>query len=149
MAQGYKLVEKKNLGRDAAEQPTKVYAIPKYNGYTDMDTLCKMIGARSTVSSADVKAVLDNLNFVLDMELQAGRIVQLGEFGNFRLSLSSEGANDMEGFDRSMIVGARVIFTPGASLKKTLKTTNFASYTEETTATGTDDEENGGTPGGV
>lgn len=38
MAQGYKLVEKKNLGRDAAEQPTKVYAIPKYNGYTDMDT---------------------------------------------------------------------------------------------------------------
>ena len=111
MAQGYKLVEKKNLGRDAAEQPTKVYAIPKYNGYTDMDTLCKMIGARSTVSSADVKAVLDNLNFVLDMELQAGRIVQLGEFGNFRLSLSSEGANDMEGFDRSMIVGARMIFT--------------------------------------
>ncbi len=125
MAQGYKLVEKKNLGRDAAEQPTKVYAIPKYNGYTDMDTLCKMIGARSTVSSADVKAVLDNLNFVLDMELQAGRIVQLGEFGNFRL------------------------FTPGASLKKTLKTTNFASFADETTATGTDDEENGGTPGGV
>ena len=108
-----------------------------------------MIGARSTVSSADVKAVLDNLNFVLDMELQAGRIVQLGEFGNFRLSLSSEGANDKEGFDRSMIVGARVIFTPGSSLKKTLKTTNFASFADETTATGTDDEENGGTPGGV
>ena len=146
MAQGYKLVEKKNLGKDSAEQPTKVYAIPKYNGYTDMDTLCKMIGARSTVSSADVKAVLDNLNFVLDMELQAGRIVQLGEFGNFRLSLSSEGANDKEGFDRSMIVGARVIFTPGSSLKKTVKTTNFASYTEETATT---DEEGGGTPGGV
>ena len=48
-----------------------------------------------------------------------------------------------------MIVGARVIFTPGASLKKTLKTTNFASFADETTATGTDDEENGGTPGGV
>ena len=111
MAQGYKLVEKKNLGKDSAEQSTKVYAIPKYNGYTDMDSLCKMIGARSTVSSADVKAVLDSLNFVLDMELQAGRIVRLGKFGNFRLSLLIEGANDKEGFDRSMIVGARVIFT--------------------------------------
>ena len=109
MAQGYKLVEKKNLGKDSAEQPTKVYAIPKYNGYTDI--LRKMIGARSTVSSTDVKAVLDSLNFVLDMELQAGRIVRLGKFGNFRLSLSIEGANDKEGFDRSMIVGARVIFT--------------------------------------
>ena len=111
MAQGYKLVEKKNLGKDSAEQPTKVYAIPKYNGYTDMDSLRKMIGARSTVSSADVKAVLDSLNFVLDMELQAGRIVRLGKFGNFRLSLSSESANEKEVFDRSMIVGARVIFT--------------------------------------
>ena len=70
----------------------KIYAIPDYNGHTDMDTLCVMIGARSTVSSADVKAVLDNLNFILDMELRAGRIVQLGEFGNFRLSLSSNGA---------------------------------------------------------
>ena len=90
MAQGYKLVEKKNLGKDSAEQPTKVYAIPKYNGYT---------------------AVLDSLNFVLDMELQAGRIVRLGKFGNFRLSLSSESANEKEVFDRSMIVGARVIFT--------------------------------------
>lgn len=149
MAQSYKLVEKKNLGKDSAEQPTKVYAIPKYNGYTDMDTLCKMIGARSTVSSADVKAVLDNLNFVLDMELQAGRIVQLGEFGNFRLSLSSEGANDKEGFDRSMIVGARVIFTPGSSLKKTVKTTNFASYSEETAEETTTDANEGGSPGSI
>ena len=74
-----------------------------------------MIGARSTVSSADVKAVMDNLNFILDMELRAGRIVQLGEFGNFRLSLSSNGASDKKSFSQADVKGARVIFTPGAS----------------------------------
>ena len=91
MAQKYKLVLKKNLGKDSGTTPQKVYAIPKYSGYADLAHLCKLISARCTASSADVKAVLDSLLFVLDLELQAGRIVQLGELGNFRLSLSSEG----------------------------------------------------------
>ncbi len=49
------------------------------------------------------------------MELRAGRIVQLGEFGNFRLSLSSNGASDKKSFSQADVKGARVIFTPGAS----------------------------------
>lgn len=75
MAQGYKLVTRKVTDLKGGAAQEKIYAIPDYNGHTDMDTLCVMIGARSTVSSADVKAVLDNLNFILDMELRAGRIV--------------------------------------------------------------------------
>lgn len=49
------------------------------NGYTEEDSLYDLIAARSTVSSADVKVVLDSLNFVLDRELRAGYIVQMGE----------------------------------------------------------------------
>ena len=79
MAQGYKLVTRKVTDLKGGAAQKKVYAIPDYNGYTDMETLCMTIGARSTVSSADVKAVLDNPNFVLDMELRAGRVVKLGE----------------------------------------------------------------------
>ena len=127
MAQGYKVVMKKNLSTKEGEPAQKAYAIPKYNGNTDMDTLCKVISARSSMSSADVKAVLDNLNFVLDMELQAGRIVQLGEFGNFRLSLSSDGADSRSGFSGSMLKKAKIIFTPGKSLKTTAATTGFVS----------------------
>lgn len=119
MAQGYKLVTRKVTDLKGGAAQEKIYAIPDYNGHTDMDTLCVMIGARSTVSSADVKAVLDNLNFILDMELRAGRIVQLGEFGNFRLSLSSNGASDKKSFSQADVKGARVIFTPGASLRNT------------------------------
>ena len=128
MAQKYKLVERNNLGKDSHETPRKLYAIPKYNGHTDMNQLCKLISARSTASSGDVKAVLDSLNYVLDLELQAGRIVQLGELGNFRLSLSSEGAETEEGFKKSMLRKARIIFTPGESLKGTSESTTFAAY---------------------
>ena len=125
MAQTYKVVKKKNLGQDSAEVPSKHYAIPKYNGVTEADALYDLIAMRSTVSSADVKVVLDSLNYVLNRELQAGYIVQLGEFGNFRLSLSSAGAVTNEDFEPSMLKKARIIFTPGKSLKKTIKTTKF------------------------
>ena len=141
MAQGYKLVTRKVTDLKGGAVQEKVYAIPSYNGYTDMDTLCIMIGARSTVSSADVKAVLDNLNFILDMELRAGRIVQLGEFGNFRLSLSSKGADDKKSFTQADVKGARVIFTPGASLRNTKKSVAFSSVEKK-------EPESGENPGG-
>ena len=143
MAQGYKLVTRKVTDLKGGEAQEKIYAIPDYNGHTDMDTLCVMIGARSTVSSADVKAVLDNLNFILDMELRAGRIVQLGEFGNFRLSLSSNGASDKKSFTQADVKGARVIFTPGASLRNTKKLVAFTS-TEKKEDEGSGSEGGGG-----
>ena len=141
MAQKYKLVMKKNLGKDADEAPQKVYAIPKYNGYTDMALLCKLISARSTASSADVKAVLDSLIFVLDLELQAGRIVNVGELGNFRLSLSSAGTEAKKDFSQSKLKGARIIFTPGEALRTTVGTASFSAYTPETIAPEEGDEE--------
>ena len=140
MAQKYKLVMKKNLGKDADKTPRKLYAIPKYNGYTDMALLCKLISARSTASSADVKAVLDSLLFVLDLELQAGRIVNVAELGNFRLSLSSTGTETKKDFSQSKLKGARIIFTPGEALRNTVVTTSFSAYTPETVAP----EEGGG-----
>lgn len=140
MAQKYKLVLKKNLGKDSGTTPQKVYAIPKYSGYADLAHLCKLISARCTASSADVKAVLDSLLFVLDLELQAGRIVQLGELGNFRLSLSSEGTAERDDFSESKLRKARVIFTPGEALRTTVETTSFAAFTPEAT----DEVEEGG-----
>ena len=142
MAQGFKLVLRPSKpGEKDSEK--KFYAVSKTNGTSSMKTLCKLITARSTVSSADVKAVLDNLNFILDMELRAGRIVQLGEFGNFRLSLSSNGASDKKSFTQADVKGARVIFTPGASLRNTKKLVAFTS-TEKKEDEGSGSEGGGG-----
>ena len=107
----------------------KFYAVSKTNGTSSMKTLCKLISARSTVSSADVKAVLDNLNFVL--ELQEGRIVKFGDFGSFRISVSSDGVTDKKDFNSSMLRPPRIIFTPGGELKDTKKTLEYSRISQD------------------
>ena len=121
MAQGFKLVLRPSKpGEKDSEK--KFYAVSKTNGTSSMKTLCKLISARSTVSSADVKAVLDNLNFVLDMELQEGRIVKFGDFGSFRISVD---------FNSSMLRPPRIIFTPGGELKDTKKTLEYSRISQD------------------
>lgn len=118
MALKFRKVQRKVMaGLEAGK--TKTYAMAKANGYCDLQKLCKMISARSAMSSADVKAILDSLNWVMDVELQAGNIVQLGEFGNFRLSIKSEGTETEKDFTASNIKRSRIVFTPGASLRET------------------------------
>lgn len=130
MAQGYKLVLRPS---EPGKKDSKklYYAVSKSTGYTDMRRLCKLIAARSTVSSADVKAVLDNLNYILDLELQDGRIVQLGEFGNFHISVGSEGVEDPKKFSASMIRAPRIVFNPGFDLRETRKTMEYAQVVSE------------------
>ena len=87
MAQKFKLVERRNLGKDAATTPRKVYAQAINNGYVSFDELCSDISELCSLTSADVKAMMDRMNYVLDKNLKSGRIVQFGEIGNFRLSV--------------------------------------------------------------
>lgn len=124
MAQKFRLVTRKVLAGTDKDQK-KTYAVAKNSGYCDLVKLCNLISARSSVSSADVKAVLDSMNWAMGMELKSGNIVQVGELGNFRLSLRSKGVADAADFDASLITGARIIFTPGASLRNTRSTVTF------------------------
>lgn len=129
MAVKYRKVQRKVLS-GAEKDKQKTYAMAKTSGYCDLEKLCKLISARSTVSSADVKAVLDGLNWAMDLELQEGNIVQLGELGNFRLSLSSTGTEKEEDFNASKIRRANIIFSPGKSLRLTRNEATFVCYTD-------------------
>ena len=66
-----------------------------------------------------------SLNWAMDLELSSGNVVQLGEFGNFRMSINSEGTNTPEDFDATKIKGARIIFFPGLDLRTTRNEVNF------------------------
>lgn len=124
MALKFRVVKRKVMS-GAEKDTVKNYAMAKTSGTTDLDKLCKLISSRSTVSSADVKAVLDSLNWAMDLELSAGNVVQLGELGNFRLSLSSEGTVDEKDFDATKIKKARIVFYPGAALRMTRSVVTF------------------------
>ena len=124
MAVKFKVVKRKVLN-GAEKDSVKNYAIAKTSGTSDLNKLCKLICSRSTLSSADVKAVLDSLNWAMDLELSSGNVVQLGEFGNFRMSINSEGTNTPEDFDATKIKGVRIIFFPGSALRTTRNEVNF------------------------
>jgi predicted histone-like DNA-binding protein len=131
MAQQYKLVEKRNMGKDNGIFETKWYAQQVSSGKVGFDELCEQIADGCTVTSADVKATLDRANKVLNTNLQAGRIVQFGELGNFRLTVKSTGATRAGRFTSSNIKGANLIFSPGKSLKKTKSTAEFQKVSDQ------------------
>lgn len=139
MAQKYKLIERKNLGKDNTEQPKKFYAQAVNNGYVSFDELCVEIGEGCTLTSADVKAVMDRMNYTLDKHLKAGRIVQFGEIGSFRLAVGSTGSKDAESFSASQIKKPKIVFTPGGKLQTTRKVTTFERVSEAEPATGDGD----------
>mgnify|MGYP000031532217 FL=1 len=68
-----------------------------------------------------------------DMELQEGRIVRLGDFGSFRISVSSDGVTDKKDFNSSMLRPLRIIFTPGGELKDTKKTLEYSRISQDGT----------------
>ena len=129
MAQKYKLIERKNLGKDNGTNPKKFYAQAVNNGYVGFDELCTEIGEGCTLTSADVKAVMDRMNFTLDKHLKAGRIVQFGEIGSFRLAVGSTGSLTEKEFDASLIKKPKIVFTPGSKLQSTRKVTTFERIT--------------------
>lgn len=53
--------------------------------------IVKRIEKRSTVSSADVKAVLDALQYEVIEALENGTTVRLGDIDSFRLTIKAEG----------------------------------------------------------
>lgn len=141
MAVAFRKVKRKILA--GPEKDTiKVYAQAHSLGTTTLDKLCQLISARSAISAADVKSVLDSLNWAMDLELRDGRIVQLGDLGSFRLTVYSGGSVTPEEFTTDLIRKAHLIFQPGKALRNTLSQLSYRPLPE--VVIDPDDEETGG-----
>ena len=90
-----------------------------------------------------MKAVLDSLNWAMDLELSSGNVVQLGEFGNFRMSINSEGTNTPEDFDATKIKGVRIIFSRARPCGPTRNEVNFEPLEVTKKSAGSDSESPG------
>lgn len=125
MAVKYKLIQRKDMSEDASPGKKLYYATAVSAGEMTLEELCEDIAESSTVTSADVKAVLDRLGWVLSKNLKAGRIVQVGELGNFRMTLGSSGTPTIEEFNASLIRKPKVAFYPGKRLQETRSLATF------------------------
>ena len=87
------------------------------------------IGARleksSSLSAGDINNGLTNLVDELPVYIGMGQTIQLGDFGTFRISVSSEGADSAEALTARNIKKAKLVFLPGTKLKQKLSTLSF------------------------
>lgn len=112
----YKVVEREN---PVTRQKVYYAQVARVRPLT-LDKIAELIEKRSTVSSADIKAVLDALQFEILNALEEGFSVRLGDVGSFRATLTSRSAESAEAFLPSNIKGIRVRFTPSAKLNEEL-----------------------------
>lgn len=131
MAIKYKLVQKKDLTKDAAAGAKRYYASANVTGTMDFESICNVVADRSTASDGDVALVLRGLVHCMIESLMRGEVVQLWTLGNFRLSIGSAGTVTQKDFLASMIRKPRIIFTPGAQLREMIQKVSVERIGEE------------------
>lgn len=108
------------------DAPQKFYAKAVGNGKTDLKRLAKMIAMQCTVNRADCLAVLAALEDNIILELQDGKIVQLGDLGTFQLGVKSTGSVLQDEVGSNSVVKARLNFRPGEELKKMMNNLSYS-----------------------
>ncbi|MBN2348111.1 MAG: HU family DNA-binding protein [Bacteroidales bacterium] len=119
MSVKFKVIEKGQPGV-AGGGEKKFYASTSSDGEVSLAGLTTSIEKISTVSGADIRAVLYALVDVMTDTLADGRIVRMGELGSLRVSISSEGKLTAEEVNANAIRNSKVIFTPGKKIKDML-----------------------------
>ena len=132
----YKVVERQN----ALTKQLQYYAQVSPVTPVTLDQIVELIEKRSTVTSADVKAVLDAHQFEVRNALVDGKSVRLGDLGSFRPTLSSRSALSADAFLPANIKGVRVRYVPSAALKSDLKLDRVSLRNVTPAASGDDDE---------
>ena len=119
----YSVVQHKNPHK--AESASLYYAQAQARDEMDFDAICNEIQSQCTVTKADITGVMVALESVMSRALADGKIVRLGDFGTFKVSVSSNGAPSREAFNESYIRGTRYLFHPGLTLKDVQKKMKF------------------------
>lgn len=148
MSLSYHIVQRPDKHKDAEEGAMLYYGQVRVRQTVSFDRLCETIADRSTASKGDVQLVIDGLLHVLSQNLAEGNVVQVGDFGNFRMNAGSSGAATAEEFTTSLFKNGKIIFTPGSRLKQLTEGLKFEKITplpsETDEVEDTDDEEDDG-----
>jgi predicted histone-like DNA-binding protein len=123
MALNYSVSLRPNpLDKDAAP---KAYATSQINGELTLKQLSKRVSSQTTVSRADVVAVLTATVDNLLEALTEGKQVDFGELGKFRLQIASIGTEKLTDFTTAHITGVNIQYVPGEDLKTIFGTLEF------------------------
>jgi predicted histone-like DNA-binding protein len=103
----------------------KWYLTQEKSGTVGLHEIAKEIEGRSALSLGDVQSVLSNMVEVMPLFLKLGQSVNLEGFGSFRVSVSSEGADNPADLNARHVKGVKLLFLPSGELKRNLEDMSF------------------------
>lgn len=98
----------------------KFVAQAKVLGMVEFKTLCEEVQKVSMAPRGVVKMVIDGLIDTLNMDLDKGYSVQLGDFGCFRPGLNAKSQAGVKDVDANTVYRRKIIFTSGSYFKEML-----------------------------
>lgn len=119
----FNAVPKKNPQKP--NDPPKYYANIVGEGKTTLQDLAKYASTVSTVSKADILAVLESTFSKIADDVADGKIVYVGEYFTLQAGGSSEGKDTPEEVNASSIKSVKTLFRPGKMIKDALKLATF------------------------
>jgi predicted histone-like DNA-binding protein len=119
----FNVVPKKNPQQP--NNPPKYYANIIGEGKTTLSDLAKHAASVSTVSKADILAVLESTFSKIADDVADGKIVYVGEYFTVQAGGSSEGKDTPEEVNASSIKSIKTLFRPGKMIKDALKLAEF------------------------
>jgi len=105
--------------------PAKFYANIVGDGKTTLADLAKYASTMSTVSHADILAVLESTFSKIAEDVADGKIVYVGEYFTLQAGGSSIGEENEKDVTVASIKSIRAIFRPGKMIKDALKLASF------------------------
>lgn len=114
------------------EEAPKAYAKAQVSEVMTLEGFTKHIADHGGYSRGKVKGIISDMCECLVEMLLEGKKVQLGELGNFWITLNSEGAESREAFTADKIVGINILFTPGADFDGMLAKATFKPVASRT-----------------
>ena len=118
MALNYE-VKKRVFGFDKTKTE-KYVAQLKTLGMVEFGDLCDEVTKVGMAPRGVVKMVLDGLIDTLNMNINKGFSVQLGDFGCFRPGLNAKSQDKEEDVKSDTVYRRKIIFTPGQQFKEML-----------------------------
>lgn len=133
MAQNYTLMARKNLLKP--DETPKYYAVARSGRKVTVKEVCKRISERSSYSKGELEGCIGEFLLEIVNVLEEGNIVQMGDLGNFRMSIKTGTPTDtVKEFKASCIDKGKVLFYPGSDLRKLCKTLDYTLYKSDSSA---------------
>ncbi len=115
----FKTVPKRNPSNPSA--PVTYHAKAISDGEVNFDELTTILATKSRMHKADCVKLMLVLEETMQEQLQNGKIVRLGDIGNFQVGITSKGAETATKVTAAAISTAKVNFRVGKKINEMLK----------------------------